>query len=434
MRLGWGDFKAMLFLAGCLTLAAPGMRAQRSSNAASAEAARAGLAAKAQNLEARGRTDLALQIWQQILLSAPNNAEALAGLARDAKLTGNAEQSGQALAHLRRVNPRDPNIARIEAMPAVGGSASELQRAGELAQEGRNDEAMRIYRGLYGDHPPDGNIALAYYQTLYGTASGKQEAIAAMRALAERNPGDPRYPIQLGIMLTYDPRTRAEGIRVLRAHQSDPEAAAAYRQALIWNSANPASAAELRDYLKAHPQDKEIAGNLKRNEASLARMNNGIARTPAERAAFAALNANRLDEAERRFTTLLAAEPGNGRLAAGMGFLRMRQKNFGGAIGYLEQAERNGYKVRTVENALATSRFWFTMGEATSALNANQLDLAIDKFRSALDMNPRSTDALNGLAGAYTRQRQYPAAAMVYQRLLHIQPASLTGWRGLFLA
>jgi tetratricopeptide (TPR) repeat protein len=434
MRLGWREWKAMLLLAGCLTFAPLGMRAQRSSNATSAEAARAGLAAKAQNLEARGRADLALQIWQQILLSAPNNAEALAGLARDAKLTGNAEQSDQALAHLRRVNPSDPNIARIEAMPAAGGSANDLQRAGELAQEGRNDEAMRIYRGLYGDHPPDGDIALAYYQTLYGTASGKQEAIAGMRALAERNPGDPRYPIQLGIMLTYDPRTRAQGISILRAHQSDPEAAAAYRQALIWDSANPASAAELRDYLKAHPQDKEIAGNLKRNETSLARMNSGIARTPAERAAFAALNAHRLDEAERRFTTLLSAEPNNGRLAAGMGFLRMRQKNFAGAISYLEQAERNGYKVNTVENALASSRFWFTMDEATQALNANQLDLAIDKFRLALDMNPRSADALNGLAGAYTKQRQYPAAAMVYELLLHIQPASLTGWRGLFLA
>lgn len=434
MRLGWRDWKAMLLLAGCLTFAAPGMHAQRSSNAASAEAARAALAAKAQNLEARGRADLALQIWQQILLSAPNNAEALAGLARDAKLTGNAEQSDQALAHLRRVNPRDPNIASIEAMPAAAGSANELQRAGELAKEGRNDEAMRIYRGLYGDHPPDGNIALAYYQTLYGTASGKQEAIAGMRALVGRNPGDPRYPVQLGIMLTYDQRTRAEGIRILRAHQSDPEAAAAYRQALMWNSANPASAAELRNYLKAHPQDKEIAGNLKRNEANLARMNSGIARTPAERAAFAALNAHRLDEAERRFTTLLAADPNNGRLAAGMGFLRMRQRNFAGAISYLEQAERNGYKVKTVENALATSRFWFSMGEATNALNANHLDLAVDKFRSALDMSPRSIDALNGLAGAYTRQRQYPAAAMVYERLLHIQPASLTAWRGLFLA
>ena len=434
MRVGWGAWKATLFVAGCLIWTVPATPAQKSSGSASADATRSGLAVKARDLEARGRADLALQIWQQILLSAPDNAEALAGLARDYKLTGNEEKADAALMRLRRDHPNDPNIAKIEAMPITSGSVDELHQAGDLAKQGRNDEAMQIYRRLYADHPPDGDIALAYYQTLYGTASGKQAAIAGMRGLAERNPGDPRYPIQLGIMLTYDQRTRAEGIRILHAHTNDPDAAAAYRQALIWDSSNPASAAELRDYLKAHPKDTEAATALKKSETTLAQMNNGIARTPAERDAFAALNAHRLDEAEQRFTALLAADPRNGRLAAGMGFLRMQQKNFAGAISYLVQAEQNGYKVKTVDTALATSRFWFAMGEGTQALDANQLDLAAGKFRAALDMNPRSADALNGLAGVYTRQRQYSAAATVYQQLLSVQPALLEAWRGLFLA
>ncbi len=434
MRLGWRTWKASLFVVGCLIWTVPGIHAQKTSGSVSADATRAGLAVKARDLEARGRADLAVQIWQQILLSTPDNAEALAGQARDYKLTGNEEKAGAALARLRRVNPNDPNIAKIESMPVTSGSVEQLRQAGDLAKQGRNDDAMRIYRQLYADHPPDGDIGLAYYQTLYGTSSGKQEAIAGMRALAERNPGDPRYAVQLGIMLTYDTRTRAEGIRILRAHTNDPDAAAAYRQALIWDSSNPASAEELREYLKAHPQDQEIQKGLRLSESRLAQMNNGIARTPDERAAFAALNAHRLDEAEQRFTALLAADPNNGRLAAGMGFLRMQQENFGGAISYLVQAEQDGYKARTVESALATSRFWFTMGEGTQALDENRLDLAVTKFRAALDMNPRSADALNGLAGVYTRQQQYPAAATVYQQLLHVQPASLQGWRGLFLA
>ena len=434
MRLGWGAWKASLFVAVCLMWTVPEIHAQKSSGSASADATRAGLVVKARDLEARGRADLAVQIWQQILLSTPDSTEALAGVARDYKLTGNVEKAEAALARLRRVNPNDPNIAKIESMPVTSGSDEPLRKAGELAKQGHNDDAMRIYRQLYGDHPPDGDIGLAYYQTLYGTSSGKQEAIAGMRGLAERNPGDPRYAVQLGIMLTYDTRTRAEGIRILRAHTNDPDAAAAYRQALIWDAANPTSAAELRDYLKTHPQDQEIQKGLKLSESRLAQMNNGIARTPAERAAFAALNAHRLDEAEQRFTALLAAEPNNGRLAAGMGFLRMQQKNFGSAISYLVQAEKNGYKVQTVETALSTSRFWLTMGEGTQALDENQLDLAAIRFRAALDMNPRSADALNGLAGVYTRQQRYSAAANVYEQLLRVQPASLQGWRGLFLA
>jgi tetratricopeptide (TPR) repeat protein len=423
-----------LLVASCLLWTVPPIHAQKSSGSVSADATRAGLAVKARDLEARGRADLAVQIWQQILLSAPDNAEALAGVARDFKLTGNEEKADAALARLRRDHPNDPNIAKIEAMSVTSGSVDELGQASALAKQGRNDEAMRIYRQLYADHPPDGDIALAYYQTLYGTASGKQEAIAGMRGLAERNPGDPRYPVQLGIMLTYDQRTRAEGIRILRAHANDPDAQAAFRQALIWNASNPASAEELREYLKTHPQDQEIQKGLKLSESRQAQMNNGIARTPQERAAFAALNAHHLDEAEQRFTALLAADPENGRLAAGMGFLRMQQKNFSGAMSYLVQAEKNGYKVQIVETALATSRFWFTMGEGTQALDANQLDLAATKFRAALDMNPRSADALNGLAGVYTKQQQYSAAATVYQQLLRIQPALLEAWRGLFLA
>jgi tetratricopeptide (TPR) repeat protein len=430
-------WKAGLMAAGCILLTLPPVFAQKApaANAAANSAAteRASLVDKAHALEARGRPDLAAQLWQQILLSAPDNVEALEGMARAYKLMGNADQAGQALDRLRRVSPSDPNIARIESMASASVASDKLRQAGELARQGKNEDAMRIYRQLYGSQPPE-EIALAYYETLYGTAGGKQDALAGMRDLAERNPGDAQYAIRLGILLTYDPRSRAEGIRLLRAHPSDQPAQAALRKALIWDAANPASAAELRDYLKDHPQDSEIAEALKKNEATLAQINSGIARTPEERAAFAALNAHHLDVAERRFNAILAREPDNGRAAAGMGFLRMQQRNFGGAISYLTQAEQDGFKDKTIAAALASSRFWSAMEEATQALDQNQLDAAQEKFRAALAMNPRSADALNGLAGVYIKARQYAAAAQVEEQLIRLEPASLEGWRGLFLA
>ena len=110
-----------------------------------------------------------------------------------------------------------------------------------------------------------------------------------------------------------------------------------------------------------------------------------------------------------------------------MGFLRMQQKNFGGAISYLTQAEQNGYKAKTVEAALATSRFWFTMGEATQAFDQNQFDVAATKFRAALDMKPRSPEALNGLAGLL-----HQAAAILHRRrrlrAAHPRAARLARW------
>ena len=426
--------KSSVLLMGCLLLAMQAGLAQKKPVAGANDSARNALVDKARTLESRGRPDMAVQLWQQILLSDPNNSEALAGLAKDYKLMGAADKANEALDRLRRAHPSDPNIGRIEQLSSSKTQSDQLRHAGELARQGNAEEAMSIYRQLYGDSPPDGEVAIAYFQTLYATATGKAAAVAGMRSLADRNRGNASYAVALGVLLTYDARTRAEGVRILQAHPQDSEAQVALRQALIWGSANPASAAELRQYLKGHPQDTEVAKNLKANEAKLARMNSGIARTPAERAAFAALNAHRLDEAQARFTALLQQEPRNGRVAAGMGFLRMQQKDFGDAIRYLTQAEQNGYKAATVEKALDTSRFWYVMSEATQAFDANRLDVAAAKYKAALAMNPRSTEALNGLGGLLAKEQQYPQAAGVYEQLIKVEPGNLDGWRGLFLA
>ena len=65
----------------------------------------------------------------------------------------------------------------------------------------------------------------------------------------------------------------------------------------------------------------------------------GAARARAEEmAAYQALNANRIDEAETRFKAILTSEPENAQALAGMGYVRMQQGNFAGALGFLEQA------------------------------------------------------------------------------------------------
>jgi len=389
---------------------------------------------KARASESRSRPDLALQLWQQMLLSDPSNTEALAGVARCYKLMGNNDKATEALTRLRAVSPNDPNISRIEAMSSSQAESEQLKKAGVLAQQNKPDEAMAVYRKLYGNTPPGGDVALGYYQTLYATKTGKADAIAGMRALVAKNPGYAPYNIALGTMLTYQAPTRAEGIRILQANQNNPDAQAALRQALIWNAANPATAGQLRTYLSTHPKDQEVARDLQQAESTLARMNSGIARTPEEQAAFAALNSNRIDEAEKRFAALIDQDPTNGRVIAGMGFLRMKQQNFGAAISFLSQAEAEGYKEKAVEDALANSRFWYTMGEATQAFDNNQFDLARMKYTDALAMNPKSPDALKGLAGIDVKQEQFAKAAEVYYQLLRIRPADGDGWRGLFLA
>ena len=55
------------------------------------------LVRKARSLEARDRADLAAQVWQQVLVTNPNQPDALAGLALWAKRSGKNEEANNYL-------------------------------------------------------------------------------------------------------------------------------------------------------------------------------------------------------------------------------------------------------------------------------------------------------------------------------------------------
>ncbi len=189
--------------------------------------------------------DLAAQTWQQVLLSDPDNQEALAGLGRWAKLSGNDAEAEKYVERLRALNPNSPEIAKIEALVSNKAQNERLQQAAELAKNGHNEAALRIYRELFDGHPPD-NWALAYYDTEAAIPATREEAIAGLRSLAQRYPGMPQYTIDLGRVLTYDPKTRLEGEHLLSQYPHDARAQAILRQALEWDVQNPAMVAEIR--------------------------------------------------------------------------------------------------------------------------------------------------------------------------------------------
>jgi tetratricopeptide (TPR) repeat protein len=399
---------------------------------------------KARSLEARGRMDLASQAWQQVLLSDPNNTEALAGLARAARLGGNEALTNQYLNRLRAINPNDPAIDRIQSMVSQPTQVAELQKAGQLASSGMYDQAMKIYRQVFGDAPPPGDWALAYYQTEAATTEGRNHAIAGLRSLILQYPRDSRYQIALGRILTYNPKTRTEGRAYLERHPQDPSAMEALRQSMLWDAGNPAMAPTIRAYLARH-NDPELAQQLK---ATMSRQTQGVQLTPEEQAAqqairaqnaeeaaaYAALNGKRLAEAEERFRTILAGQPDNARALAGMGYLRMNQGNFGGAISYLEQAKQDGLRDPYIDKSLATSRFWYTMGDASAALNENDVQTAEKQYRAALAMRPGSPEALEGLAGTLLKAQRPAEAADVYASYVKAKPGDPAAWRGLFTA
>jgi len=395
-------------------------------------AAEKALLEKARSLDQSGHLDLAAQTWQQILLSDPNNQEALAGLGRWAKLSGNDAEAETYIERLRVVNPNSPDIAKIQALVSSKTQKELLEQAAELARNGHNEEALKIYRQAFGNHPPD-NWALAYYDTEAAISSMRPDAINGLKALVAKYPSNSQYAIDLGRVLSYDASTRAEGERILSQYPHDAAAQVALRAALVWDVQNPAEWGAVRQFLKLHP-DPELAKELAESEARQATAPTGIARTPAEEAAFRQLAANHLAAAQAAFATLNARQPANPRVLAGLGFVRMKQSNFGEAVQYFEQAEANGLRSPLIAVSLWTSRFWNAMQQGTEALNANRLNDAVQHYKAALALRPGSVEAMSGEAGAYMKMQEPEQAVPLYQQLVRKQPRSAAAWIGLVSA
>jgi len=446
----------------CLTLCAlawvcacPNSRAQ----AAPAPASQANqtqtvqLLGKAHALEVRGRMDMAKQTWQQVLLIDPNNSDALAGMARAAKLEGKNQEANDYLNKLRAINPNDANIARVQNMGTAQDMSGQLQEAGRLAQAGQYARAMTILRQVYGTSPPPGDAALSYYQTEAATEDGRPHAIAGLRELIDKFPQDSRYQIALGKILTYNPRTREEGRKLLQKHPADPEAAEALRQSLVWDAQNPATTSDIRAYLSKH-KDQQLSTALEQTEAAerrsgrkpgepapppptpeqLAEQAALRERSAETQAAYNALNGKRYPEAEQRFQAIIAKEPQNAQALAGLGYVRMSQSNFGGAISYLEQAVQDGSRDAGVEKALRDSRFFYTMQVATAALNENDLATAETQFGNASHLRPNDPSPLLGLGGTLMKAQQPEPAVGVFSEYVRMAPNDKAAWRGLFMA
>jgi predicted Zn-dependent protease len=443
-----------LWLLSALLLgAAPGALSQApAAQSAVGNSATATLLDKAHTLEARGRMDMAAQTWQQVLLADPNNTDALGGLARAAKMAGNDNLANTYLTRLKAINPNDPGIVRAQGVMQQGQQLQQLQQAGKFASAGNYAQAMNIYRQVFGSTPPPGDWALAYYETEAATEDGRAHAIAGLRSLVDKYPIDSRYQIALGRILTYNPKTRAEGRRYLERHPNDPQAAEALKQSLVWDAQNPATSGDIKAYLQKHrdPQLQEALQNTQAQQRAsqrTTRTGRGTAaaaeppsadvleqrqRSAEENAAYAALNKKQYTEAEERFKALLAKNPDNPRALAGMGYVRMNQQNFGGAISFLEQAKQDG--ATGLDANLATSRYYYLIQEGGTALNENDLTTAEQQYRQALALRPTGTEAMQGLGGTLMKAQQPEAAVGYYAAFVKAKPNVIDGWRGLFMA
>jgi tetratricopeptide (TPR) repeat protein len=400
------------------------------------------LLSKARSLEGRGRLDLAARAWEQTLLADPNNAEALLGLAKYAKQNGKLEEANRYLDKLRNLDPKNPAIGTVEGMASAGKQHSLLEEAGRLAASQNFDGAMRIYRSLFGNEPPPGDIAIGYYETQASTPGGWKDAVAGLQRLADKYPQSELYRLSLGRLKTYREPSRIKGMEILAGVKGPPpsvsKARAAWRQALVWGSGSAASLPSLQAYLSRYPDpelQKLMLPASKAPEAVQSKPSKPLSVDNSESGlGYSFLNAQKFTEAEKHFEAALKAAPHNPVPLAGIGYLKVKQEDFHGAIDFFRQALESQPKNISVADALANARFWEQMKAGGTAANENKPEVAVGHFEQALAMRPASVQAADSLANSYMAQEQPALAMPLYEKLIRLKPESLDYWYGLVKA
>ncbi len=382
------------------------------------------------------------------------NADALAMLAGIQAERGDRAGGQATLARLREGSPADPRIAGIDGALRMGavdqGALSEARR---LAQEGRGADAVQRYQRIFKGDTPPATLSTEYYQTLAGTAGGWERARDGLARLVISAPNDLRAQLVYAELLTYREPSRADGIARLRALAANPAVAdganRALRKALLWLPDALASVPQIEAELARNPGDAELARKLE------AARNPQIDATGRARVSgFAALDRNRLADAERGFQEALARDAEDAEATGGLGVVRLRQGRLAEARSLLARAiqldpSKRGQWQAALAGAStggATSREYAEvtsladrgeydraeallrrlMGGQGNAGNylqlgdiqsrAGRLAEAEASFRASLAGQPGNTAALVGLAGVLAKQGREGEADELFAR------------------
>lgn len=389
------------------------------------------LLAKARSLELRGRTDLAAQNWDKVLLVNPNQAEALAGLARAAKQNGQTEEERSYLDRLRKINPRDSQIAEVEKLHVfTPEERNRLDAAGRLAMQHKPDEAMKIYREVLGDQqPPPGKWAQPYYETEAASTGGKQKAIAQLRQLCAQNPNLEAYRLWLASLLTYDPETRMEGMQMLESIK-DPgtseQARTPWRQAILWEKQNLEVLTSLETYLERYSD-----ADLQPIEAALRAKQQQNTADADKAMAFKALRNKDVETAAARFSEVLRQSPNDANAIVGLGYARLDQKRFSEALSLFDRARTLAPQRQDAREGYDNARFWLAIDRGAVAQQQNQPEAAVAAYQEALTLRPLDNGALLGIANALVRVKKFPEAEAKFQQVLNQSPNNADATAGL---
>jgi tetratricopeptide (TPR) repeat protein len=403
--------------------------------------------------QSRGNGLRATEAWQKLLRLNATQPDALYGMGLVELEAKRPEGARDYLARLRRASPDSPLAARLEQAINLSGNNAQLEDARRLARSGEPAQAVAAYQQVLGGKPPQGALALEYYQTLGGTPQGWDEARQGLERIARESPSDPQIALALGQHLTYRENTRRDGIQRLAALAANPTVGAAatdaWRRSLGWIGTNPSDMPLYEAFLRRNPDDAEIKSRIDEITKQEAATPPGdqVARESAPdgpQAAqppvdplrtrssdgFKALAAGNLAKAETDFQAVLGQRRNDGDALGGLGIVRLRQERFADSRDLLERATRQGSAARW-RTALNSATYWSLVGQAIAARGRTDLDTARRLLEQAVRLDSKDITAENALADVLTQRGELDAAEAAYRRVLGRQAGNPDAVRGL---
>jgi len=292
------------------------------------------------------------------------------------------------------------------------------------------DDAMKIYHEVLGDQPPPpGKWAGPFYETEAASGQGRDKAISQLRQLCAHNPNQETYRLWLATVLSYDPKTRMEGLHLFESIK-DPgtveQARAPWRQALLWEKENLDVLTPMEAYLQRYsdPDLQPIVAALR------VKQEQNIADANKERG-FKALRNKDTQAAAAEFTEVLRRSPNDANAIIGLAYVRLNQKRFSEALSLFDHARTLAPQRQDVREGYDSAKFWLAMERGASAQQQNQPEAAIVAYQEALSLQPLDNGALLGIANALVKERKFADAEAKFQQVLRQAPNNADAMAGL---
>lgn len=390
------------------------------------------LVEQGQYWQARNNNQRAAEVWQKVLQLDNAQVNALYGMGLIGVKQNKPQQANQYLERLQALSPQPWQARQLMQDIALARPENQalLAEARRLVDAGERDRATDTFRKMFNGLTPSGTVGREYYNNLAFNDASWPEARKGMERLLRETPEDSILALFYGKQLARHEDSRVEGIRVLSrlTKQTDiaGDADESWRLALTWlGPPSPAQAPLFEEFLKVHPDDKDIRELLAKGRSQVA-----SAQQPTVLSrGLQALEKGDLQEAEKAFQERLSTHPDETDALGGLGVVRQQQNRLADAEPLLARAVSKGGS--GWKKALESVRYWLLIQRGRELQARGQTRQAQDALTQALRLDPKNTDGLVAIADIEATAGQFEAASAHYRQVLAVQPAQVGAIRGL---